>query len=76
MQKLAKFGCYVTRWKADKAGNHKSWEECLTFRADPAVEHSVGAWDAAKAVAGKKWKQTTRSGWEIVELWMEPPSRW
>lgn len=76
MKKLAKFGCYVVRWKDSKDGRRERWEECLSFRADPAVEHGDGAWDAARLTAGKKWKQTALSGWEVVELWMEPPHRW
>lgn len=72
----AKFGCYVTRWKESKGGRWESWDEHLAFRADPSVEHTDAAWDAAKAAAAKRWKQTTRSGWEVCELWMEPPHRW
>ena len=70
---LAKFGCYVTRWKDSKDGSRESWNEHLAFRAPAGAEHTDAAWVAAKVVAAKKWKQTTRSGWEVNELWMEPP---
>ena len=73
---LAKFGCYVTRWKESKDGRWESWDEQLAFRAPSSSEHTDAALIAAKVVAAKKWKQTTRSGWEVSELWMEPPSRW
>lgn len=71
----AKFGCYVARWKWSQAGGMKSWDQLLAFVADPADEGTDAAWDAAKAAAAKKWKQTTRTGWEIRELWMEAPER-
>jgi len=35
MKKLAKFGCYVTRWKDGKV--FESWTEHVAFRADPAL---------------------------------------
>jgi hypothetical protein len=73
-QKLAKFGCYVTRWKDGKV--YESWTEHVAFRADPALEHTDAVWDTAKGAAGKKWKQTAKSGWEVTELWMESPSHW
>jgi hypothetical protein len=76
MKKLAKFGCYVARWQEGKNGQWKSWEESLSFSADPALEHTEEAWDMAKEAAGRKWKQTTRSGWEVRELWMESPRNW
>jgi hypothetical protein len=73
---LAKFGCYVARWKEHKDGRWESWEEHLAFRAAPALEHSDEVWEVAKAAAAKKWKQTMKSGWEIRELWMEAPRNW
>lgn len=74
--KLALFGCYVTRWKEYKDGRHEAWDEHVAFRAPKEVEHTDGAWDAANAMAGKRWKQTSTSGWEVRELWMERPSNW
>ena len=74
-QKLAKFGVGVVRWK-DGKDRWQSWEETVSFRADPALEHTDAVWDIAKVAAGKKWKQTPTSGWECTVLWMEPPSRW
>ncbi len=75
MVKLAKFGATVTRWRDGKRG-WESWQEVVTFRADSGLEHTDAAWDLAKTAVGKKWKQTPKSGWELVELWMEPPHRW
>jgi hypothetical protein len=71
----AKFGCYVARWKVDRQGRTKAWDQLLTFQADSSLEDTQEAWDLAKAAAAKKWKQTTRTGWEVRELWMEPPGR-
>jgi hypothetical protein len=73
---LAKFGCYVTRWKERKDGRLERREEHVAFRADPALEHSPEIWEIAKAAVAKKWKQTAKSGWQVDELWMEPPSKW
>ena len=76
MAKLAKFGAVVRRWRDSKQGWGPSWEETITFRAESRLEGTDEAWTLAKAAAGKKWKQTPKSGWEVVEIWMEPPHRW
>lgn len=73
--KLALFGCYVIRWKENK-NERERWTEHVAFRAPQEVEHTDAAWDVAKEKCGKRWKQTERSGWEVCELWMEPPFRW
>jgi hypothetical protein len=75
MKKLAKFGVAVVRWRDGKKG-WESWEETLAFRAESSMEHTDAVWDIAKTAAAKKWKQTPKSGWDLVELWMEPPQRW
>jgi len=74
--KLAKFGCYVTRYKDGHADDRNVWDEHLSFRADPALEGTAAVWAIAKMAAQKKWKQTARSGWTISELWMEAPRNW
>jgi hypothetical protein len=73
---MAKFGCAVRRWKEDARGQWKSWEETVTFQAEPHLEGTDAVWSLAQIVVGKKWKKSHKSGWDIVELWMEPPRRW
>ena len=75
MVKLAKFGAAVVRWRDGKRG-WESWEETFTFRAESHLEGTDAAWTLAKFTAAKKWKQTPKGGWDLVELWMEPPHRW
>ena len=67
----AKFGCCVVRWKG-----RASWEEVVSFRGAPDLEHTDAVYQLAQAVCAKKWKQTATSGWEVVESWMEAPHRW
>ena len=73
---MAKFGCYVRRWKEDARGQWKSWEECVTFKAESHLEGTDAVWSLAESIVGKKWKKSHKTGWDIVELWMEPPQRW
>lgn len=75
MAKLAKFGAMVVRWRDSKKGWER-WEEAIAFRAEPSLEGTEAVWGLAAQAAGKKWKQTTKCGWDIVELWMETPRRW
>ena len=72
----AKFGCCVVRWKDLKNGCRDSWEEVVSFRGGPELEHTDAVWQLAQAACTKKWKQTATSGWEVVETWMEAPHRW
>jgi hypothetical protein len=74
-QKLAKFGAAVVRWRDGKQG-WESWEEQVAFKAESHLEGTDAVWSLAQTVVGKKWKKTSKSGWDIVELWMEPPRRW
>ena len=67
----AKFGCCVVRWKG-----RASWEEVVSFRGAPDLEHTDAVYQLAQAACAKKWKQTATSGWEVVESWMEAPHRW
>lgn len=74
--KKAKFGARITRWKVDKKWNFTSHDEVIYFRGDPALENTIVVDALAKAAAGRKWKQTERSGWDLSETWMEPPHCW
>jgi len=75
MKKLAKYGAAVVRWRDGKKGWER-WEETVLFRADPRLEGTDAAWTHAEGVVGKKWKKGRMRGWDIVELWMEPPQQW
>lgn len=75
VKKLAKFGVTVIRWR-DGKDCWERWEEIVTFRADPALEHTDAVWTLAEGVVGKKWKKTPKSGWDLCELWMESPHNW
>ena len=70
---MAKFGCDVRRWKEGARGQWTTWEECVTFKAESHLEGTDAVWSLAETVVGKKWKKTSKSGWSIVELWMESP---
>ncbi len=72
---MAKFGAAVRRWRDGKRG-WESWEETVTFRAEPHLEGTDAVWSLAEITVGKKWKKTHKAGWDIVELWMESPRHW
>ena len=71
----AKFGCCVVRWKDLENGRQAFWQEIVSFRGGPELEHTDAVYQLAEAACGKKWKQTAASGWEVVETWMEAPRR-
>lgn len=73
--RLAKWGCYVRRWKFSKSKGHTQWMEEVKFRGDAALEHTDAAWVLAEKEVEKKWKRGPDRGWEVIELWLEPSWR-